>query len=350
MPSPSVGDVRLGPLAAVRPTRKPITRWMLRGANVKDATWGQNPSYDRASASSRTITDRNQVRCNVLPFALVPLEEHEASLQTKKQQQNTPVVECRKAPQQEEGQSGNVPLPAVMAIPIPPRRVHRRPDRRGVSAGRSTRERGSNALPGPSVQTTPSSAGKSTSEDPHPLPHASGESTAGAIAMSVELSTSAAASPSLDFPKKTNVCNSLADRPDRAASPAGLSSSPVDCDNSSSLAIAFAARVTPASFLNAGLGNTGTVIDPSEAGVSAEKSVRLRPLASYLDSLRETARAATKLQSSTREHNSRLKVGRSARAMGRPPRDGASPAMTRPPKTTDLRSQTTFNRDVRVIC
>jgi len=160
--------------------------------------------------------------------------------------------------------------------------------------------------------------------------------------------SSAATSPFLDFPDKTNACNNLADGSDRAASRAGLLSSPVDCDNSSSLVIASAARATLASMSSAGLGNTGTA-DSSETGVSAEKSVRLRPLASYLDSLRETARAATKLQSSIQQRGSHLKADRSARTMGQLPRNGVSPAVARSPKTTDLRSQTTYDRNVRVV-
>lgn len=64
--------------------RKPITRWMLRGADVTDAVQGRCTPYGHATTlSSRNAPDRDQARCGVYPFALVPLEEHEAALQTK---------------------------------------------------------------------------------------------------------------------------------------------------------------------------------------------------------------------------------------------------------------------------
>lgn len=62
--------------------RKPITRWMLRGADVKDAVQGRNSLYGHTT-TSRAGADRDPARCGIHPFALVPLAEHEAGLQTK---------------------------------------------------------------------------------------------------------------------------------------------------------------------------------------------------------------------------------------------------------------------------
>ncbi|KZT73592.1 hypothetical protein DAEQUDRAFT_420243 [Daedalea quercina L-15889] len=79
---PTIGECLEAP-RPVRSARKPITRWMLRGADVKVAMRALVLSYGHTSASSPTTTDPDLTRCNVFPFTLVSLEEHEVALQTK---------------------------------------------------------------------------------------------------------------------------------------------------------------------------------------------------------------------------------------------------------------------------
>ncbi|TFY64561.1 hypothetical protein EVJ58_g2553 [Rhodofomes roseus] len=158
-----------------------------------------------------------------------------------------------------------------------------------------------------------------------------------------DTSTSTATSTCLNRPNRAGTCSSLADRPDRTAADVGSS----DPTNAAALA------VTSADFTSSStrsLGDTSAIgtLALTAGDIPVEKSVRLRPLASYLDSLRETARAATQLQSAANQEECGLSAkSRSTKRVGQLLQNGGSSVAERSARYSDLRSQTTMDRNAR---
>lgn len=160
-------------------------------------------------------------------------------------------------------------------------------------------------------------------------------------------STAAADFTSRDFPTKTRARKSLADRFDCANSDS-RSAPPVALNSASALPPVPIANAAACSTLSIPLLNhisSGTTAGVCATGTDlrGESDVRLRPLASYLDSLRETARAATIRQSLATQTSGIALDARQSRKVCRSSRNDVSPAV---PRTVEL--ETTLHRYVRV--
>ncbi|KZT73593.1 hypothetical protein DAEQUDRAFT_420220 [Daedalea quercina L-15889] len=241
--------------------------------------------------------------------------------------------------QEREEQPRDVPVSAVTLSPVSPRGRCRQQlsDSLSAQASRTLLSTGTNA------QSPLPRARESASGSPADIPP-SDKSALGAVAAS-ESSGRGLVSSSRDFRNRTCAVKSLADRFDSVGDTSGSPTS-VTCKAVSALATASVTNFAIASLSPSGLNHTVTdTIDSSLTGVSAENGIHLRPLASYLDSLRETARAATRLQSaSTTQERGSLAEPHTAKVLGRSSRDGAPLAALRSARGTDLRLQTTFDR------
>ena len=157
--------------------------------------------------------------------------------------------------------------------------------------------------------------------------------------------TAAADLPLRDFPTKTRARKSLADRFD-CADPDSRSAPSVASVSASALPFVSIANDAACSTLSIPLLNhvsSGTTAGICATGTDlrGESAVRRRPLASYLDSLRETARAATIRQSLATQTSGIASDAR--QSLCRSSRNDISPAA---PRTVEL--QTTLHRYVRV--
>lgn len=341
-----------------KPPRKPITRWMLRGANVRDAVQGRyTPCGHTTTPSSRNAADRYQDRCGVYPFALVPLEEHEAALQTKYRcsicirlhdvlihpgPDMFPWYPYRMLRQFQASTDSPVVISgglrdgtvrrAAKATPVSPKLVHLKKPGETVS---------DQIVQVPSgVSGSPSSRQAVSVHGPFLL------HTFAPIAGKVEIYSGSAGTgrriydvtadaPLGDVPMRARARKSLADRFDCVDT--GSRSTPsvaLDVASVSNLQDASRSALSILSYTTPGA-TTGL----SVVGGRSESNVHLRPLASYLDSLRETARAATIRQSSANGTGSDVRQVKQRRQSSR--QDGFSTA------SRSVEPQTTLNRYVR---
>ena len=358
--------------------RKPITSWMLRGADVKNAVQGRNALYGRATAvSSHAGADRDQVRRGIYPFALVPLAEHEAGLQKKYRSSIASVLDVligtnlvliswsssrfrrqlqvladRPAANPGRNTQDREPCPsvsqrAVTATPIPPKPMSLKRFQDIVS--HSAMQVPSCAVSGPSSCKEESSPNGASSSS-----HASDRSLKNKPRMHTDpagneqcASVPAADRPLRNSPIKTRTRKSLADRFD-CVDPDSRPAPLITSNTASALLPAPTtndATCSPLSVsaLNHSPSGTTTGISVTGTGLRVESNIRLRPLTSYMDSLRETARAATIQQMSAIQTRGTASDARQSEKTCRSSRNDASSAA---PRAVGL--QTTLHRYVRV--
>lgn len=244
---------------------------------------------------------------------------------------------------QDRGSCDSTLRRAAIATPVPPKPMCLK--RARDSASEQIVQAPSNV-----VSRLPSSRKEGSTVKGSFLSHASEQSTVqagisvGSAGTGRPISAAIADAPLRDLPMRARARKSLADRFDYVDT--GSRSAPPVASNTASASphasvLNDTGRSAP-SIPTLSHTTPGATTGLSATGRSSESDVRLRPLGSYLDSLRETARAATIQQSAAIEAYRAGSDVRHVKEMRRSSRNDASPAASR-----SVGLQTTLNRYVR---